>query len=569
MVKKKNKKEKGRGAEKAAQKLAKKSKKDEGVEDLEALIAEFKVIDKKKHEVFEEKSSPPSPRINLSVTVHPEKDEILLFGGEYDTGNKTYVYNDLYLYNIKKNEWNHLFVPNPPPPRCAHQAVAVSKDGGQLWIFGGEFASPTHSKFYHYKDLWILHLLNKRWEQIDKPGGPSPRSGHRMVNFKKQLIVFGGFHESSRDFAYFNDCYSFDLTEYQWSKIIPTGRGPSPRSGCHLLSSSNGIVIIGGYSKVKIKKDIDKGTPHDDMFFLEPDTIGGKDTSAILKWKWGKVKESGSKPSPRSAFGMATIGGNRVVMFGGVFDEDEEDDISSIFYNSMYCLDLTSFRWFPFDLRKTKQKSKTKKSKNVEESEKMNEDENEEEPMETDETEIELKENEDDSEKKKNIVWIPCGRMNPVLVTKHGFMYLYGGAYEEDEKQVTLNDMWCINLKTLTTWKQLYEADDTSGDWHESDSQSSSEDESEKADEAVGGTYDNQGTKETKSDIKKTVRHPKPEEQEGKDEYWLRTSEYWLELMCDEADEDIPADKIKMAAEEMAAAWFDKKMKKKLKKMDE
>ena len=29
-------------------------------------------------------------------------------------------------------------------------------------------------------------------------GGPSGRSGHRMVAWKKQLILFGGFHESTR-----------------------------------------------------------------------------------------------------------------------------------------------------------------------------------------------------------------------------------------------------------------------------------------------------------------------------------------------------------------------------------
>lgn len=30
------------------------------------------------------------------------------------------------------------------------------------------------------------------------PGGPSARSGHRMVAFKKQLFVFGGFHDNAR-----------------------------------------------------------------------------------------------------------------------------------------------------------------------------------------------------------------------------------------------------------------------------------------------------------------------------------------------------------------------------------
>lgn len=42
----------------------------------------------------------------------------------------------------------------------------VPTAGGQLWVFGGEFASPSGEQFYHYKDLWVLHLATKTWEQI-------------------------------------------------------------------------------------------------------------------------------------------------------------------------------------------------------------------------------------------------------------------------------------------------------------------------------------------------------------------------------------------------------------------
>lgn len=65
-----------------------------------------------------------------------------------------------------------------------------------MWVFGGEFASPTKSQFYHYKDLWVYHFSEKRWEQIKAPSAPTSRSGHRMVASHKRLIIFGGFHES-------------------------------------------------------------------------------------------------------------------------------------------------------------------------------------------------------------------------------------------------------------------------------------------------------------------------------------------------------------------------------------
>uniref|UniRef100_A0A672TDK6 Uncharacterized protein n=1 Tax=Strigops habroptila TaxID=2489341 RepID=A0A672TDK6_STRHB len=57
-------------------------------EDLEALIAEFQSLDAKKTQVVELSCPPPSPRLNGSLSVHPEKDELILFGGEYFNGQK-------------------------------------------------------------------------------------------------------------------------------------------------------------------------------------------------------------------------------------------------------------------------------------------------------------------------------------------------------------------------------------------------------------------------------------------------------------------------------------------------
>jgi len=46
-----------------------------------------------------------------------------------------------------------------------------------------------------------------------------------MVHMKKQLIVFGGFHDNLRcDYKYFNDVHIFDLETYTWQKIEPSGK---------------------------------------------------------------------------------------------------------------------------------------------------------------------------------------------------------------------------------------------------------------------------------------------------------------------------------------------------------
>lgn len=78
--------------------------------------------------------SPPSPRSNFSFCAHPEKEELILFGGEHFDGQKLTVFNELYFYNIAKNEWKLVMAPCGPGPRSAHQMVPVAADGGQLWV---------------------------------------------------------------------------------------------------------------------------------------------------------------------------------------------------------------------------------------------------------------------------------------------------------------------------------------------------------------------------------------------------------------------------------------------------
>lgn len=151
--------------------------------------------------------------------------------------------------------------------------VASSANKGQLWIFGGEFSSPTQSQFYHYRDLWVYHLSSKQWEKITAPNGPSARSGHRMICHKKQLFVFGGFHDNLRDYKYFNDSYIFDMETYKWNRLEVTGSLPAPRSGCCLTPLADGkILLYGGYSKERIKKDVDKGQIYTDSYCLTPDS---------------------------------------------------------------------------------------------------------------------------------------------------------------------------------------------------------------------------------------------------------------------------------------------------------
>lgn len=90
-----------------------------------------------------------------------------------------------------------------------------------------------------------------------------------MVHSKKKLFVFGGFYDNNQSSRYFNDVHIFSLENYTWSKLDITGTAPAPRAASCITATVDGRILIwGGYSKANMKKDVEKGTTHSDMFSL-------------------------------------------------------------------------------------------------------------------------------------------------------------------------------------------------------------------------------------------------------------------------------------------------------------
>ncbi|KAK3000790.1 hypothetical protein RJ639_022024 [Escallonia herrerae] len=259
-----------------------------------------------------------------ALSINPLKEtELVLYGGEFYNGNKTFVYGDLYWYDVEKQEWKLVSSPNSPPPRSTHQAVAWKN---YLYIFGGEFTSPNQERFHHYKtcaqvwnalwqDFWVLDLKTNQWEQLNYKGCPSSRSGHRMVLYKHKIIVFGGFYDTLREVRYFNDLHVFDLDLFKWQEIKgkPGCMWPSARSGFQFTVYQDEVYLYGGYSKEvsSDKNNSEKGIVHSDMWSLDPRT-----------WEWNKVKKSGMPPGPRAGFSMC-VHKKRALLFGGVVDMSE------------------------------------------------------------------------------------------------------------------------------------------------------------------------------------------------------------------------------------------------------
>lgn len=506
MGKKDKNKKKGKGAEKTTmktdKKLAARQKKliaKLGEDDIESIVAKYEAKETKSSDLTEALCAPPTARVNFSICSHPDKEEIFINGGEFFNGQKTVVYGDFFCFNAAKNEWKVLKSTICPAPRSGHQMVSVSTDGGQIWLFGGEFASPSQLQFYHYKDLWVYRIAKKQWEKINAANGPSARSGHRMVVTKKKLFVFGGFHDNNTSYRYFNDLHFFSLENYTWTKVEPSGTLPAPRSGCCMIANPEGKILVwGGYSKSAVKKEIDRGVTHADMFALTADKNDPK------SYKWALVKPGGKRPPPRSGMGAVIAANGKVYAFGGVLDtEEDEEDVRGMFSNELHSLDPASHSWRKLELTS---KKKTPKPQDIE--------------MEGTQPAAEVKtvvhddgiftvsvggpsKTTSSTQMETETVDLggPSPRMNAGIVICKGLLYIYGGLYESGSRQYTLSDFYSIDLHKMDQWKTLIANSLTGTEWLGSDSEEGSSDDDEGSEDDDDDEEDDSDDDEDSSDM--------------------------------------------------------------------
>ncbi|CEL57405.1 Kelch repeat-containing protein 3 OS=Saccharomyces cerevisiae (strain ATCC 204508 / S288c) GN=KEL3 PE=1 SV=1 [Rhizoctonia solani AG-1 IB] len=509
---------KAKANEKQAKRETKTAKKTKGKEDpdddLEAILEQMRQDWEKAHKVTEEISTgPPSRRANSTLTACPSGNYLWCIGGEYfSEDGKAHFYNDVYRYSPDKNEWRLYTSPTSPSPRSAHAVVPSPANGGQLFLFGGEFSSLNQTTFHHYRDFWVFSIETKSWERVETKTSPSARSGHRMAMWKHYILLFGGFNDPGIKTKYFDDLWMFDTQLYIWKQIEfgPTAKRPSARSGFSFIPTAEGVILHGGYVKEYVKGKRVEGKALEDTWLLQ---MNAEDP---LKPKWEKRKKVGYAPTPRSGCTMALWATRSTgVMFGGVHDEDtSEETMDSVFYQDMYGYQMTgNGRWISLTLRKQKQKGKkpqiTQKKLQKDGSDTDMDEPDQPQPV------PKLATPGAPTEPEQTI---PLPRYNALLAVLRNTLYIYGGIFERGSREYTLDDFYCLQLDKLDRFICLKpcdvvfaENDDSSSD--DSDDSEGDSDTSDEEDEDYG------------SDDEEKKPVPKPKKEQRKEATPIETED--------------------------------------------
>ncbi|KAL5614705.1 hypothetical protein BROUX41_004800 [Berkeleyomyces rouxiae] len=532
---KKDKKDKGDGkkaklAEKKAKQASKAEKKakvkaakdDSDVEDvdLDEVLNEYKRQQEQFLKVTETVcEAPPRARSASTLMASPcNRNNLLLFGGEYFNGAMAHFFNDLHIYNIDRDEWRCVTSPNAPLPRSGH-AWTRAGNPNHVYLFGGEFSSPKQGTFHHYSDFWRLEPATREWTKIECKGKTPPaRSGHRMTHWKHYIILFGGFQDTSSQTKYLADLWIYDTQNYMWHSpnLPPAQLKPDARSSFTLLPHDGGAVLFGGYSRVKTavavskqskghsqsSRNILKPMIHQDCFLLRM-TLPAENSAASIPptVRWERRKKPANTPVPTRAGATMTFHQGRGILFGGVHDvELTEEGMDSEFFNQMFTWNIERNRFFPMALRKLRAGGNKKANAPVEP--RVNrrgraqaaEDEllRNLAALETgisledaDQLTLEKREEKEESDKPVREMPVahefPHARFNAQLAVQDDVLYIYGGTFEKGDREYTLDDMYAIDLGKMDGCKEIFKRENE--DWVQSEDEDDDDDEEEEDDD--------------------------------------------------------------------------------------
>ncbi|KAJ5805479.1 uncharacterized protein N7503_003081 [Penicillium pulvis] len=157
----------------------------------------------------------PAARTNHTIVSH--NDKLYLFGGT----NGVRWFNDVWCYDPRAGAWAEIdCVGFIPTPREGHAAALV---GDVMYVFGGRT-----DEGIDLGDLSAFRISSRRWYSFQNMGpAPSPRSGHSMTAFGKQIIVMAGEPSSApRDANELSMAYILDTSKIRY----PNDSGTAERS---------------------------------------------------------------------------------------------------------------------------------------------------------------------------------------------------------------------------------------------------------------------------------------------------------------------------------------------------
>lgn len=441
-------------------------------------------------------SSLPSPPARCAHSCVYYNGCLYVFGGELATTDYYHHYKDVWKFDIARQVWQELKfdkIGTQPSSRSGHSAIVWKH---YMIIFGGFYEAAREVPRW-FNDVCVLNLKTEQWLDVpySKLGArPEPRSACNIGLLEDdRVVVHGGFSKlpsaaavSGKETKVHTDGWLLHLKPIlsdkppTWEKILSSSttttttanaRNPNGRSACASTTYKNKMIVFGGVVDAELMHHKVDSVFFNNIYCLD---VG----SGKPKWFPLHIRKQKASVTTGSDKNDDNDDENNNDDLGAREDQDEKDET---FQKNSHGWNIKQLRenMFAFvdgsgnlvyekmnSTNKTKNKKLGNTSDSEEEKEESKQDDSsdEEEEFKEDETPISKMQTSssvmivDPQTKSAQAVQrdeplprIKCG----AIVNRHT-LFIYGGLVEIGDREVTLDDMWSLDLRKRDGWTCVY-----------------------------------------------------------------------------------------------------------------
>ena len=160
--------------------------------------------------------SPPPGSFSFVAST---RDTLFSWGGLGDGEPET-----VYTYSVNTEIWMKEFTKGPHPP-AGLQKGGCTLAGQCIYLYGGSYARSSFSGI-----LYELNTNGSTWSKLSNDGGPLRKTGCRMITYKDQVLVVGGWYKpdeviskqpgSRYEGRYTNELHGYSLSAGKFKHVV-------------------------------------------------------------------------------------------------------------------------------------------------------------------------------------------------------------------------------------------------------------------------------------------------------------------------------------------------------------
>ncbi len=292
----------------------------------------------------------PSARYNMALSVL-EAGTLLTFGGRGGDGS---VLGDTWTYDIEANEWTELAPTTSPTARFSY---GMDNAGDGLVVLNGGTLVPGDGGAAQ-SDTWHFSAAEMNWVSSMNNGIPPQRHQAAVAGFDGGIFSYGGV-DATPEIA--GGLFLYDVGTQTWVEF--DGLEPGARLAAAAAFDGDGVVTLsGGYlgsadpsvlsSAYEFALGSSTITEHaapalgpvysHELVYIRSNlavAFGGRDVNEVpTAGTFSYDSDTGvwldlappAAPSPRFNFGMAAVGGNKMILFGGLSGDGKGPNEASL-----------------------------------------------------------------------------------------------------------------------------------------------------------------------------------------------------------------------------------------------